>query len=397
MSIKTYRQTLFAMLIVICGLICVTVFNDINSFTDKLAVSGDGNFFGKAYGNEADVQADTINDGQGSGEVLQEKPLPSQDTATGEEITEATHMVMPSGVPIGIYVKTDGVMVIGTGEVKSKKGENSSPCKGIIESGDYILAINGIEIDDKEELINVVDQYGSDNLVLRVKRGGNLLDVNVTPVLSIGNKYMLGLWVKDDISGIGTLTYIDENGFGALGHSINDNDTGELLEVSDGAIYNTQLVNIVKTDGQNPGRLEGIIDYSSHNVIGRVNGNNAYGISGYMTRNAEKYISSGEWIPIGAKSDTHLGTAHILSAISGESKYYEIEIIGIDISDNSQNKGLEIKIKDPELLNMTGGIVQGMSGTPIIQDGKLIGAVTHVFLKDATRGYGTFVEDMIYN
>lgn len=397
MSIKTYRQTLFAMLIVICGLICVAAFNDINSFTSKLAVSGDGNFFGKAYGNEADVQADTINDAQSNGSALQEQSFQNEDTASGEEITEATHMVMPSGVPIGIYVKTDGVMVIGTGEVKLKSGENSSPCKGIIESGDYILAINGIDINDKEELINVVDQYGNENLVLRIKRGSNLLDVNVTPVLSVGNKYMLGLWVKDDISGIGTLTYIDENGFGALGHSINDNDTGALLEVSDGAIYNTQLVNIVKTDGQNPGRLEGIIDYSSHNVIGRVNDNTAYGISGYMTRNAENYISSCEWMPIGAKSETHLGTAHILSAISGESKYYEIEIIGIDISDNSQNKGLEIKIKDPELLNMTGGIVQGMSGTPIIQDGKLIGAVTHVFLKDATRGYGTFVEDMIYN
>lgn len=394
MSIKAYRQMLCAMLAVVCCLICVTVFHDINSFTNKLVVSGNGEVTEKLYAHETGVEADLLQEGQTEKTVLGQSAENENTTAASEQ-AETVHMVMPSGKPIGIYVKTDGVMVIGTGEVKTKTGESCCPCMNLIESGDYITAINGTKVNDKEELISNVDKYGSSEVVISIKRKGQSMDVSVTPALSVNDKYMLGLWVKDDISGIGTLTYIDENGFGALGHSINDNDTGELLEVGDGAIYNTQIINIVRTDGQSPGRLEGLIDYSSKNVIGRVNDNTTYGIKGYMTKNAGDYISSGEWMPIGRKSETHLGSALLLSAVSGEPKYYDVEITGIDISESSQNKGLEIKIKDPELLNLTSGIVQGMSGTPIIQDGKLVGAVTHVFLRDPTRGYGTFVEDMI--
>lgn len=395
MSIKAYKQMLYAMLVVICCLICVTVFHDVNSFTNKLAVSGNGDLTEKLYSGETDATADVLQEGQAEETVLDGQISENDNTTASSEKTETVHMVMPSGKPIGIYVKTEGVMVIGTGEVKTKTGEICCPCLNIIESGDYITAINGIKVNDKEELISNVDKYGSSDVIISIKRKGRSMDVSVTPVLSGNDKYMLGLWVKDDISGIGTLTYIDENGFGALGHSINDNDTGELLEVGDGAIYNTQIINIVRTDGQSPGRLEGLIDYSSKNVIGRVNNNTSYGIKGYMTKNAGDYISSGEWMPIGKKSETHLGPALLLSAVSGKPEYYDVEITGIDISESSQNKGLEIKIKDPELLNLTSGIVQGMSGTPIIQDGKLVGAVTHVFLRDATRGYGTFVEDMI--
>ena len=395
MSIKAYRHMLYAMLVVICCLICVTVFHDVNSFTNKLAVSGNGVLTEKLYSGETDAPADVLQEGQAEETVLDGQISENDNTTASSEKTETVHMVMPSGKPIGIYVKTEGVMVIGTGEVKTKTGESCCPCLNIIESGDYITAINGIKVNDKEELISNVDKYGSSDVIISIKRKGRSMDVSVTPVLSSNDKYMLGLWVKDDISGIGTLTYIDENGFGALGHSINDNDTGELLEVGDGAIYNTQIINIVRTDGQSPGRLEGLIDYSSQNVIGRVNNNTSYGIKGYMTKNAGDYISSGEWMPIGKKSETHLGPALLLSAVSGKPEYYDVEITGIDISESSQNKGLEIKIKDPERLNLTSGIVQGMSGTPIIQDGKLVGAVTHVFLRDATRGYGTFVEDMI--
>ncbi|MCM1082075.1 MAG: SpoIVB peptidase [Clostridium sp.] len=394
MSIKAYRQMLCAMLAVVCCLICVTVFHDINSFTNKLAVSGNGEAAEKLYAHETGVEADLLQEGQTEKTVLGQS-AENENTTAASEKTETVHMVMPSGKPIGIYVKTDGVMVIGTGEVKTKTGESCCPCMNLIESGDYITAINGMKVNDKEELISNVDKYGSSEVMISIKRKGQSMDVSVTPVLSVNDKYMLGLWVKDDISGIGTLTYIDENGFGALGHSINDNDTGELLVVGDGAIYNTQIINIVRTDGQSPGRLEGLIDYSSKNVIGRVNDNTTYGIKGYMTKNAGDYISSGEWMPIGRKSETHLGSALLLSSVSGEPKYYDVEITGIDICESSQSKGLEIKIKDPELLNLTSGIVQGMSGTPIIQDGKLVGAVTHVFLRDSTRGYGTFVEDMI--
>ncbi len=384
MSVKYYRNILCAMLLSICSLIFVSVYNDVSSFYDNTTVSGKGSI--------------SINEGEPDmNPIIAAESTEGVSEENTDEKDNAVHMVMPSGQPIGIYVKTKGVMVIGTGEIQTLQGNDVSPCRNLIETGDYIMEVNGTEVNDKEGLINAIEASKDKEIIMKVNRKGNEINVAVTPILSSNKKYMLGLWVKDDISGIGTLTYIDENGFGALGHSINDNDTGELFDISDGAIYQTELVNIVKSDGESPGRLEGIINYSSSNVIGRVKNNTLYGIKGYMTKNAYDYLASGEWMPIAHKKDAHLGEALLLSSVSGKPEYYEIEITGVDISDSSGNKGLEITIKDSRLLQLTSGIVQGMSGTPIIQDGKLLGAVTHVFLKDSAKGYGTFVEDMMKN
>lgn len=138
-----------------------------------------------------------------------------------------------------------------------------------------------------------------------------------------------------------------------------------------------------------------MIDYSARHIIGRIEENSPYGIQGYITAHGTDRLMREEWIPTARKNEAHLGSAYILSEVSGTPEYYQIEITGIDISSAAEGKGIELKITDSRLLSLTGGIVQGMSGTPIIQDGKLLGAVTHVFLKDSTRGYGTFVEDMM--
>lgn len=317
------------------------------------------------------------------------------DSIESDENGQEVHMVVPSGEPIGIYVKTDGVMVIDVGEITGADGKKYSPCNGKLQRGDYILSVNCVSIEDKNDLIALVSNSGGSLLNMEVRRNGERITVDITPGRNADGDYMLGLWVKDDISGIGTMTYIDENGFGALGHSINDNDTGVVFSISDGAIYNANLVNIVKSDGNIPGRLEGMIDYSSDNIVGRVEKNGKYGISGYMTKNGIKKLESNEWIPVAKKDEAHLGKAYILSSVSGNSEYYDVEITGIDTSSSSGGKGIELKITDTRLLGLTSGIVQGMSGTPIIQDGKLLGAVTHVFLKDSTKGYGTFVESMM--
>ncbi|MDE6025893.1 MAG: SpoIVB peptidase [Lachnospiraceae bacterium] len=384
MSVKYYRNILFAMLFSICSLIYVSVYNDVSSIYGNTAVSGNGSI--------------SINEGGSDmNPIIAAESTEGVSEENTDEKDNTVHMVMPSGKPIGIYVKTKGVMVIGTGEIQTLQGNNVSPCRNLIETGDYIMEINGTEVNDKEGLINAIEECRDEEIIMKVNRKGSEIDIAVTPILSSNKKYMLGLWVKDDIAGIGTLTYIDENGFGALGHSINDNDTGELFDISDGAIYETELVNIVKSDGEHPGRLEGIIDYSSSNVIGRVKNNTLYGIKGYMTKNAYENLASGEWMPIAQKEEAHLGDALILSSVSGKPEYYEIEITGVDVSDSSGNKGLEIVINDSRLLQLTSGIVQGMSGTPIIQDGKLLGAVTHVFLRDSARGYGTFVENIMSN
>lgn len=322
------------------------------------------------------------------------KPICEIATDT-DYVDQDVHMVVPSGEPIGIYVKTKGVMVINTGEIETKNGEKKSPCNNELIPGDYIVSVNGNDIEDKNDLITYVDKCNDEPLNLGIIRDSNNMEVLVKPMLNMENKYMLGLWVKDDISGIGTMTYYDENGFGALGHSINDTDTGKLFWISDGAIYKANLINIVKADSSNPGRLEGLIDYSASNVIGRVADNSAYGIKGNITKVGKKELNMSEWMPIAKKEEAHLGEAYVISSVSGKRCYYDVEITNIDISSNRGNKGIELVVKDEELLGLTSGIVQGMSGTPIVQDGKLIGAVTHVFLKDSTKGYGTFVEDMI--
>lgn len=309
--------------------------------------------------------------------------------------TTAVHMVIPSGEPIGIYVKTKGVMVIDIGEVTGSDNRSCSPCQGILESGDYILSVDGIEVEDKADLISIINDCEGEALSVEICRGDAVFTEEVVPVKSNEGSYMIGLWVKDDISGIGTLTYIDENGFGALGHSINDNDTGQVFNISDGAIYNANLVNIIKSNGSSPGRLEGMINYSSDNIVGRVESNGEFGICGYMTKKGTERMKNGEWMPVAKREEAHLGKAYLLSSVSGMSEYYEIEITGIDLSQSGGSKGIEIVITDGRLLSLTSGIVQGMSGTPIIQDGKLLGAVTHVFLKDSTKGYGAFVESMM--
>lgn len=312
-----------------------------------------------------------------------------------ENATEAVHMVMPSGEPIGIYVKTDGVMVIDTGEVIGTDGKRYSPCNGFIQQGDYILSINNIEIEDKNDLIDMVNKSCGNEIQLKIRRDGKTLFQSVIPVKGKDNCYFLGLWVKDDISGIGTLTFIDEYGFSALGHSINDYDTGEIFEISDGAIYFAKLINIVKANGSVPGRLEGMIDYSSDNIVGRIEANSNFGINGYLTQTGKERLQQGEWLPVAKKEEIHLGRAYIVSSISGKKEYYEINITDIDLSTQNESKGIEIKVTDSKLLTMTSGIVQGMSGSPIIQDGKIIGAVTHVLVNDPTRGYAIFIENML--
>ncbi len=318
-------------------------------------------------------------------------------------MSNTSKMVIPSGEPIGIYVKSEGVMVIGVGEIKGEDGGVYMPCLNLVKQGDYIIGVNGAKINDKTELIEIVNKCNDDYVELQIKSYNNvssnsdieIFNVKVKPVKSEDGNYMLGLWVKDDISGIGTLTYYDEDSFGALGHSINDNDTGEVFAISDGAIYSTDLVNIIKSGSNNPGRLEGMIDYSSKNMVGRVEKNDTFGISGYLTNAGKNKLDDGNYMPVATKNQVRLGDAFILSSITGEEKYYSIKITNIQYENIDDNKELQIEITDPELINITSGIVQGMSGTPIIQDGRLVGAVTHVLVNDPTKGYGIFIESMM--
>lgn len=310
------------------------------------------------------------------------------------DVAEAQYAI-PCGMPVGIYLKSRGVMVIGTGRIRKKDGSEQEPAYGILQSGDYIEAINGSPLRDKEALIAGLNENGDREALLRVRRDGQEFEVRMSPVQAEDGSYKLGAWVRDDTQGIGTLTYIDTNGnFGALGHGISDSDTGEVVETMEGSLYETEILGIEKGSAGNPGVMAGVIYYGPGTQVGTVTENTDVGIFGKANERLKK-LAAGEAIEVGYRQDVKKGKAWIRSNVSGELKDYEIEIQRVDMSPLQENKSLVIHVTDPELLALTGGIVQGMSGSPIIQDGRLIGAVTHVFVQDSTRGYGILIENML--
>lgn len=305
--------------------------------------------------------------------------------------------IYASGRLIGIYGTTEGVLVLDTSPIEGRDGLNYEPAENKVISGDYIFAVNNVEIRTKEELISAINEYGENEIVLSINRKGEYIEVAVTPVPVSKDNYMLGIWVKDDMAGIGTMTYYTTAGnFGALGHGMGDGKTGELLSIADGSIYKTRLLGIKKGEKGSPGELEGIIYYGVMNCLGSIVDNDNLGIYGELE--ADDYLlyqQSDGCYDICYKQNIKKGTAYILSDISGEVRKYEIQIETIDYHSSESNKGIHFCVTDKELLSETGGIVQGMSGSPIIQDGKIIGAVTHVLVNDPTRGYGIFIENML--
>ncbi len=303
--------------------------------------------------------------------------------------------VIPGGIPIGIYLETEGVYVVGTSEVESEDGLNYEPAYQVVQTGDYILAVNGKKIHDKDELIACVQANRSDIMILKLLRGSEVIQVRLNAVKTKEEDYKLGIWVKDDIQGIGTLTYITEDGrFGALGHGITDSDTGELLETSGGSLYDTNILEIVKGERGTPGEISGMITYSDRHVRGEIKKNTSAGIFGFVDQNIKSELEK-EALEVGFKQEIRKGDAYIRSSVSGELRSYQIQIQEIRLNEDDVNKGMVFQVTDPELLELTGGVIQGMSGSLIVQDGKLVGAVTHVFVNDPTRGYGIFAETMV--
>lgn len=302
---------------------------------------------------------------------------------------------VPCGLPVGIYLKSKGVMVIGTGRIVGEDGQEVEPAYGVLQSGDYIEAINGQPLQDKEALISNLSHLQGSEALLKVRREGEELELRVNPVKAEDGTYKLGAWVRDDTQGIGTMTYIDTNGnFGALGHGISDSDTGKVVEIENGELYETEILGIEKGTIGSPGVMAGVIYYGPGSQLGTISENTEIGIFGKVNDKMKNSLQA-QAVEVGYRQDVKKGQAWVRSDVSGELKDYEIEIQKVDYNPVQKNKSMVIRIVDEELLQLTGGIVQGMSGSPILQDGKLIGAVTHVFVQDSTRGYGIFVEDML--
>lgn len=300
--------------------------------------------------------------------------------------------IYPCGFQIGMYLKTDGVLVADIGEFEDYAGNKVNPCANILKPGDYIVKINGSEVTSKSELNKRINAAKAEKVVLNVRREGELIDVSINPVLTKDGDYKVGLWVKDDAQGIGTITYVTDDGrYGALGHGVSDPTVGKLMEISAGSIYKTKILSIVKGENGDPGEFVGTINYSDNNKFGTITSNSISGIAGRINADLIGMYSLKK-VPIGYSYEVHKGKAFVRLYNEGSYKDYEIEIQNVKSGDN---KNITYKVVSQELLDLTNGIVQGMSGCPIIQDGKLIGAVTHVFIDDCTSGYGIFVENML--
>lgn len=303
--------------------------------------------------------------------------------------------VYPSGDAVAIKMNTEGVLVLNIGSVNDTEGKILKPSKDKLKVGDIIYKVDDVDIENKEQLSEIIENSDGD-LIFTIKEGEEIKKISITPCKSIEDeKYKIGVWVRDSTQGIGTVTFVseDKNNFYALGHGILDIDTKELMTVKNGEASTTEIISIEKGKKGVPGELIGEI--KTGEVFGTIDENRENGVKGTLDEDYRESLTSElELVEVGRKEEVLIGPATILSNIDSEMvKSYDIFIDKIDIHKDS-SKSITLTITDKELLEKTGGIVQGMSGSPIIQNGKIVGAVTHVFVQDPKRGYGIFIEDM---
>lgn len=299
-------------------------------------------------------------------------------------------MLQAGGSMVGIDLFTDGILVLGTGKVDTENGEENSPARGILYAGDKIRKVNGEEVSTVEEVDALIAGSANETVRLEIDREGERKTVSVIPKMDADGKPRIGIWIRDRAQGLGTLTFVDPETqiFGAVGHGISDVDTKDLLPIHTGILSKAKVRHLVKGEVGAPGEVEGSL---TGEICGKITRNTEHGIYGIA---AEEVPTQGEY-PIALKNQVENGRAVILCDIIGETvEAYEVKVekaSGIP----TFNSGMVVTVTDERLLEVTGGIIQGMSGCPIIQNGRIIGAVTHVFVKDPTKGYGVYIEDML--
>ena len=299
--------------------------------------------------------------------------------------------VIPLGDSIGLKLYTDGVLIVGKSEIDGEK-----PYENVdIKEGDMIISINETQITSTADLIQTVNSSQGKEISLIYQRDNETKTASITPIKTEENEYKLGLWVRDAAAGVGTSTFYEPStkSYACLGHGITDVDTGALLTIANGELVSTNIVSIIKGQKGTPGELKGTIDKSQK--IGDVYKNTNFGVFGKIKNQNNLNITQKE-MEVASRDEIKTGKAQIICEIEANKKeYYDIEIEKIYIGNNRDNKSMLIRVTDEKLLEQTGGIIQGMSGSPIIQNGKFIGAVTHVLVQDPTQGYAVFGDLMI--
>lgn len=303
--------------------------------------------------------------------------------------------LVPCGLTVGVNIESDGIMILATGYVNTTEGTPAKPSEGVLKPGDLVLKMNGSEIFKNDEFKNLIEE-SKETINLVIKRNEEIIETSIQPVKSADDSKMkIGVWVRDHTKGIGTITYYDPetNNFGALGHGIVDIDTKKLMSIRKGEITQAVINDVKKGKKGIPGELVG--DILNDKKLGTVKTNTILGLYGLVNQTYVDSFSS-EKMKIALQSEITEGPAKIRSNVMGEKiEEFDIYIETVNRMSSDESKGMVIRITDPKLIELTNGIVQGMSGSPIIQNGKLVGAVTHVFVQEPTKGYGIFIENML--
>jgi stage IV sporulation protein B len=302
--------------------------------------------------------------------------------------------LIPMGSAVGINLQSEGVMVVGVPEILAD-GKSMSPARGAgLSAGDIITQIGTQHVSTNEDLKAAIEKLDGSPVSVKVTRGTNVLQLKVIPHKTDDGRCELGLWMRDGIAGIGTLTFYDpQTGvFGALGHAVNDNETGIIIPLRAGSVMRSFVTDVIHGKAGMPGQLRGT--FNNEQVLGSLTQNSSCGIFGIMGEN--DLISGKKPLQIAELSEIKTGPATILSNVAGtDVEEYKVEITRIYTGAESVGRSMMLSITDPQLIAQTGGIVQGMSGSPILQNGKIIGAVTHVLINDPTRGYGISIVSML--
>lgn len=400
MEVIKLMQKFFHCLSIVLSLFCIGIFTVcgiyyfkfpenyvLNStFSEQLSMDSIASI--RYHFNSISVSAST--ESNENAQLVLFNTVPVKDVTV--KISERKY-VIPCGIPFGIKIYTEGVLVIKTTNVETKTKTVNPSQQADIRVGDIILSINNQKINNNEELQKCIEASKGKELKVQLKRNNIFITTTLTAVQEKeSSKYKAGIWIRDSMAGIGTLTYYDPetHTFGGLGHGICDTDTEYLIPLQNGEILKANINSIRKSSCGIPGSFCG--SFVGNKKIGQLISNTDAGVYGIMEQSPIDH----ELLPVANRYEIKAGKAQILTTVDGETpQYYDIEIESIDY--NNGTKNMVICITDQKLIEKTGGIVQGMSGSPIIQNGQLIGAVTHVFVNDPLRGYGIFAENMISN
>ena len=400
------KKFFLKLLLVFFLLVFYTYFLLIQSIPDKLVLfEGENINIKKLFGISIKQENEEILETSSNSEITEEVGKKNLEVSLFDKISLKTvevntlpkTTVIPVGNIAGLKLYTNGVLVVGMSEIEGKDNKKYKPYENSqIQEGDTIIQINENIINSTQDLIDEVNNSKGENVNIKYIHEEETKECSIEPVQSYDNQYKLGLWVRDSAAGVGTVTFYEPEtkSFGALGHGITDIDTQQLINIASGEFVTTRILDIEKGEEGIPGRIQGTVENQAN--IGTIYKNTKFGIYGIVDNLSSLNIDTSKKMELALRDEIKIGKATILCSLDNRNiQEYEIEIEKIFKENNYDNKSMKIKITDKKLIEKTGGIIQGMSGSPIIQNGKFVGAVTHVLVNDPTQGYGIFGDIML--